>query len=124
MNFSKILRFRAAGVEFNQYLHYGHDPTPAFELSPELALEKGIANLDWVRISSPRASVRAKALVTRRMRPLVIDGRTVHQVGMPWHWGYEGVVTGDIVNEMSPLVGDPNVSIHEGKAFVCNVEKA
>jgi formate dehydrogenase major subunit len=93
------------------------------ELSPELAREKGIANLDWVRISSPRAQVRAKALVTRRMRPLQIAGRTLHQVGMPWHWGYEGVSTGDVVNEMSALVGDPNVSIHEGKAFVCNVEK-
>jgi formate dehydrogenase major subunit len=94
------------------------------ELSPELAQEKGIRNLDWVRISSPRAQVRAKALVTRRMRPLTIDGRTVHQVGMPWHWGYEGIVTGDVVNELSALVGDPNVTIHEGKAFVCNVEKA
>ena len=94
------------------------------ELSPELAGEKGIANLDWVRISSPRAAVRAKALVTRRMRPLRIDGRTVHQVGMPWHWGWEGISTGDVVNEMSALVGDPNVTIHEGKAFVCNVEKA
>jgi formate dehydrogenase major subunit len=94
------------------------------ELSPELAVEKGISNLDWVRISSPRAQVRAKALVTRRMRPLMINGRTVHQVGMPWHWGYEGLSTGDVVNEMSALVGDPNVTIHEGKAFVCNVEKA
>ncbi len=94
------------------------------ELSPELAQEKGIANLDWVRISSPRAQVRAKALVTRRMRPLQIAGRTVHQVGMPWHWGYEGVSTGDVVNEMSSLVGDPNVTIHEGKAFVCDIEKA
>jgi len=94
------------------------------ELSPELAREKGIANLDWVRIASPRSQVRAKALVTRRMRPLVISGRIVHQVGMPWHWGYEGLSTGDVVNEMSALVGDPNVSIHEGKAFVCNIEKA
>ena len=94
------------------------------ELSPELAREKGIANLDWVRISSPRAQVRAKALVTRRLRPLAIGGRTVHQVGMPWHWGWEGLSTGDVVNEMSSLVADPNVSIHEGKAFVCNVEKA
>jgi formate dehydrogenase major subunit len=93
------------------------------ELSPELAAEKGISNLDWVRVSSPRASVRAKALVTRRMRPLQVAGRTLHQVGMPWHWGYEGVSTGDIVNEMTALVGDPNVSMHEGKAFVCNVEK-
>jgi formate dehydrogenase major subunit len=94
------------------------------ELSPELATEKGIANLDWVRISSPRAQVRAKALVTRRLRPFTIDGKVVHQVGMPWHWGYEGVVTGDVVNELTALVGDPNVTIHEGKAFVCNVEKA
>ena len=94
------------------------------ELSPELAQEKGIKNLDWVRVSSPRGQVRAKALVTRRMRPLQIDGKTIHQVGMPWHWGYEGLVTGDIVNELTSLVGDPNVSIHEAKAFVCNVEKA
>jgi formate dehydrogenase major subunit len=94
------------------------------EISPELAKEKGIQNLDWVRVSSPRSQVRAKALVTRRLRPLKIDGKTIHHVGMPWHWGYEGVVTGEVVNELTPLVGDPNVSIHEGKAFVCNIEKA
>ena len=94
------------------------------EISPELAQEKGIQNLDWVRVSSPRSHVRAKALVTRRLRPLQVDGKTIHHVGMPWHWGYEGLVTGDIVNELTALVGDPNVSIHEGKAFVCNIEKA
>ena len=94
------------------------------ELSPELAQEKGIKNLDWVRISTPRGRVRAKALVTRRLRPFTIDGKVIHQVGMPWHWGYEGISTGDIVNELTALVGDPNVTIHEGKAFVCNVEKA
>jgi formate dehydrogenase major subunit len=99
-------------------------PELFIELSPELAQERGIANLDWVRISTPRSQVHAKALVTRRLRPLTIDGRTVHQVGMPWHWGYEGISTGDIVNELTPLVGDPNVTIHEGKAFVCNVEKS
>jgi formate dehydrogenase major subunit len=94
------------------------------ELSPELAEEHGIRNLDWVKITTPRGATRAKALVTRRMRPLTIDGKTVHHVGLPWHWGYQGVVTGDVVNDLSALVGDPNVSIHEGKAFVCNVEKA
>jgi formate dehydrogenase major subunit len=99
-------------------------PELFIELSPELAAEKGIANLAWVRITSPRATIRAKALVTRRLRPFRIDGKTVHQVGMPWHWGYEGISTGDVVNELSSLVGDPNVSIHEGKAFVCNVERA
>ncbi len=94
------------------------------ELSPELAEEKGIANLDWVKVSTPRGDIRAKALVTRRMRPLQVNGKTLHHVGLPWHWGYQGVVTGDVVNDLSALVGDPNVSIHEGKAFVCNVEKA
>ena len=68
--------------------------------------------------------MRAKALVTRRMHVFSVGGYRLHQVGMPWHWGYEGLVTGDVVNELSALVGDPNVTIHEGKAFVCNVEKA
>jgi formate dehydrogenase major subunit len=99
-------------------------PELFIELAPELAQEKGINNLDWVRISTPRAQIRAKALVTRRMPVLTIDGRKVHHVGMPWHWGYEGIVTGDVVNELTALVGDPNVTIHEGKAFVCNVERA
>jgi len=94
------------------------------EISPELAEEKGIQNLDWVRVSSPRGQIRAKALVTRRLRPLQVDGKRVHHVGLPWHWGYEGLVTGDVVNELTAMVGDPNVTIHEGKAFVCNIEKA
>ncbi len=99
-------------------------PELFIELSPELAAEKGIRNTDWVRISTPRAEIRAKALVTRRIRPFRLGNQVVHQVGMPWHWGWQGVVTGDVVNTLTALVGDPNVSIHEGKAFVCNVEKA
>jgi formate dehydrogenase major subunit len=94
------------------------------ELSPELATEKQIQNLDWVRIRTPRGEIRAKALVTRRLRPFRIAGKLVHHVGMPWHWGWQGVSTGAVVNELTALVGDPNVTIHEGKAFVCNVEKA
>ncbi len=99
-------------------------PELFIEISPELANEKGIRNTDWVRVSTPRAQIRAKALVTRRVRPFRLAGKVVHQVGMPWHWGWEGVATGDVVNTLTSLVGDPNVSIHEGKAFVCNVEKA
>jgi len=94
------------------------------EISPELAAEKGIGNTDWIAVSTPRGRIRAKALVTRRMRVFTIDGRTVHHVGMPFHWGYQGLSTGDAGNELTALVGDPNVSIHEGKAFMCNVEKA
>jgi formate dehydrogenase major subunit len=99
-------------------------PELFIEMSPELAEEKGIRNLDWAAVVSPRGRVRAKVLVTRRLRPLKVGGRVIHHVGMPFHWGYEGVVTGDIVNELSAMVADPNVTIHEGKAFVCNVEKA
>jgi len=100
-------------------------PELFLEIGPELAEEKGIRNLDWVKVSTPRGTIRAKALVTRRMRPFRIgdEGKIVHHVGLPWHWGYEGVVTGDVTNNLSALVGDPNVSIHEAKAFVCNVEK-
>jgi formate dehydrogenase major subunit len=94
------------------------------EISPELAAEIGVANTEYVRISSPRGSIRAKALVTRRQRPLVVQGRVIHHVGLPWHWGYKGVSTGDVVNDIAALVGDPNVSIHEAKVFVCNITKA
>ncbi len=94
------------------------------EISPELAAEKGIGNTDWITVSTPRGRIRGKALVTRRLRPFTIDGRTVHHVGMPFHWGYQGLITGDAANELTALVADPNVSIHEGKAFVCSVEKA
>ena len=116
----------AGGPEDDERARVGSTAQPeAFlEISPELAQERGVKNLDWVKISTPRATVRAKALVTRRMRSFTIDGKVVHHVGMPWHWGYEGLSVGDAANELTALVGDPNVSIHEGKAFVCNVEKA
>jgi formate dehydrogenase major subunit len=93
------------------------------EISPEHAAELGVSNTGWVRISTPRGSIRAKALVTRRIRPFVLKERTIHHVGLPWHWGYKGLSTGDVVNDLSALVGDPNVSIHEAKVFVCRVEK-
>jgi formate dehydrogenase major subunit len=93
------------------------------ELSPEHAAEIGVSNLEWVGITTPRATIHAKALVTPRIRPFAIGGRTVHHVGMPWHWGYKGISTGDVVNDLSALVGDPNVTIHEAKVFVCRVAR-
>jgi formate dehydrogenase major subunit len=93
------------------------------EISPEHAAEIGVANTGWVRVVTPRGSVRAKALVTRRIRPFHLGGRLIHHVGLPWHWGYKGLSTGDVVNNLSALVGDPNVTIHEAKVFVCNVVK-
>ncbi len=93
------------------------------EISPEHAAEIGIGNTDWVVISTPRGSIRAKALVTRRIRPYRLKDRTVHHVGLPWHWGYKGLSKGDVVNDLSALVGDPNVTIHEAKVFVCQIRK-
>jgi len=61
-------------------------------------------------------------LVTRRMRPLTIKGRTVHQIGLPYHWASKGLVRGDSVNELTGFVADPNVSIQESKAFTANIE--
>jgi formate dehydrogenase major subunit len=94
------------------------------EISPEHAEELGIQNTDLITITTPRASITAKALVTRRARPYTVNGKRVHYVGMPWHWGYKGIAVGAVVNDLAAMVGDPNVSIHEAKVFVCNVTKA
>jgi formate dehydrogenase major subunit len=91
------------------------------EISPELAAEKGVSNGDYLTVRTARGEIEARALVTRRMRPFLIDGRTVHQIGLPWHWGWQGHAQGDVVNNLSALVADPNVSIHEGKVFTCAV---
>ena len=68
--------------------------------------------------------IRAKALVTDRIGVMTVAGKRIHHVGMPWHWGWAGLAVGEVVNDLTAWVGDPNVSIHEGKAFVCNVERA
>ena len=93
------------------------------EVPPELASQLGIQTLDWVVISTARGEVETKALVTERLRPLKIDGRRIFQIGMPWHFGWQGYATGDIANTLSAVVGDPNTTIHEGKAFTCNLRK-
>jgi formate dehydrogenase major subunit len=94
------------------------------EISPELAQAKGINNTDYVTIKTKRGTVTARALVTRRMRPFNIDGKVVHEIGLPWHWGWQGNAKGDVVNNLSALVGDPNVSIHEAKVFTCDIALA
>jgi formate dehydrogenase major subunit len=97
-------------------------PQAFCEISPELAVEKGIRNGDWVTLQTARGEIEVKALVTGRVAPIRLGkGRFVHQIGLPWHWGYQGVVTGDSGNTLPPLVADPNVSIHEAKAFTCNI---
>ncbi len=91
------------------------------EISPELASERGIENGGWVTVMTPRGIVEARALVTRRMRPLLIDGKMVHQVGVPYHWGSRGLVKGDSANDLVAISEEPNVRIMEAKGILCNV---
>jgi formate dehydrogenase major subunit len=91
------------------------------EVSPELAEETGLTHGEWATISTPRASISARVLITRRMRPMWIDGRRVHQVGLPYHWGYKGMSKGDVINDLLVISEEPNVRIMETKALVCSV---
>jgi formate dehydrogenase major subunit len=93
------------------------------EISPELADAIGIQHGERVRIVSARGRVRAYAMVTSRMRPLDIEGRTMHQVAMPWHFGHRGLVTGDATNDLIAMSEEPNVRIMEAKALLCRVER-
>jgi formate dehydrogenase major subunit len=94
------------------------------EISPELAAEAGAANGDRVEISTARGAITARALVTTRMRSLDIDGKRVHQVGLPYHWGYRGLVQGDVVNDLLAISEEPNVKIFESKGLTCMLRRA
>jgi formate dehydrogenase major subunit len=91
------------------------------EISPQLAAERGIEAGGWLTILTMRGIVEARALVTARMRPLSIDGRTIHQVGVPFHWGSRGLVTGDSANDLVAISEEPNVRIMEAKGLLCDI---
>ena len=91
------------------------------EVSPEFADEIGLEHGDWATISTARATIEARVMVTNRIRPLWIDGKRVHQVGLPYHWGYKGKAKGDVVNDLLAISEEPNVRIMETKALMCNV---
>ena len=93
------------------------------EISPELAAHAGVANGEFVRISTARGSIDARALVTTRMPSLEINGELVHQVGLPYHWGDRGLVKGDVVNDLLAISEEPNVKIFESKGLTCNLVK-
>lgn len=100
-------------------------PEQFVEIGASLAEEKGIAAGDKVRIRSKRGEIVAKAVVTKRLRELTVEGRTVHQVGLPIHWGFKGrAKPGYLTNTLTPFVGDANTNTPEFKAFLVNVEKA
>jgi formate dehydrogenase major subunit len=97
------------------------------EIDPVLAAAQGIEDGGWMVIETERAEIEAKAKVTDRIRPLRLGhGRVIHQVALPWHWGFTSDaagVKGDVANDLGALTGEPNVSIQESKAFTCNVRQ-
>jgi formate dehydrogenase major subunit len=102
-------------------------PQQFIELSRELAREKGIKSGDKVIVSSIRGKIWAIAIVTNRLRPFKIGNLTVHQVGLPWCFGWqypEDLSGGDSSNLLTPTIGDANTMIPETKAFMVNIEKA
>lgn len=96
-------------------------PEFACEVSPELAREAGLDHRGWATIVTARAEIECRVLVTERMKPQRINGRFVHTIGLPYHWGRVGRVRGDAANELIGFVGDPNVSIQESKAATANI---
>ena len=102
-------------------------PKMYVELGQDLAdsLDPKIESGDRVKVTSARGSIEAVAIVTKRFRGIVVNGNIIHQIGIPWHWGYAGrvQVQGDSGNILTPHVGDANTSIPEYKGFLCNIEK-
>ena len=94
------------------------------EISPEHAAERGLVNNGWATIITARTAIEARVLVTDRVVPLRIAGKTIHQIGLPYHWGVggEAVVTGDSANDLFGLSLDSNVHIQESKVASCDIQ--
>ena len=91
------------------------------EVSPELAAQAGLEHAGWATLVSARGAIEARVMVTDRMTPLHLDGRVVHQIGMPYHWGPNGYARGDAMNELSSMALDPSSHIQEVKALTVDV---
>ena len=104
-------------------------PEPFVEISLELAGTLGISNGDMVEIKTQRTNyyggktMKARACLTKRLKPLIINGNQTHVIGAIWHFGYSGIATGDSANLLTAHIGDANTGIPESKNFICNVRK-
>jgi formate dehydrogenase major subunit len=96
-------------------------PEMFLEISPELAAERGLEHLGWATVVTSRSAIEGRVVVTDRAKPLRMDGRVIHQIGIPWHWGPNGLTTGDAANELLGVSLDPNVHIMETKASTCDI---
>jgi formate dehydrogenase major subunit len=129
---AKEFPYAATSYRLTEHFHYwtkhsqinaSLQPEFFVEISEELAKEKNIANGGWVRVWSKRGSVKAKVYVTKRIKPMICDGKTVHVVGIPLHWGFMGRARkGFGPNSLTPYVGDANAETPEFKAFLVDIE--
>jgi formate dehydrogenase major subunit len=108
---------------FTRFTPYLSELQPAMfvEVHPGLARERGLLHGDWATIVTARAAIEARVMVTDRMRPIKVDGRVQHQVGLPYHWGSRGLTTGGSANDLTHMALDPNVHIQEVKALTCDI---
>jgi formate dehydrogenase major subunit len=108
----------------SRWLPYLSELQPEFfcEVSPELAAERGLEHMGWATIISARSAIEARVMVTRRMPSLTVQGKRLHQIGLPYHWGRNGITTGDGANELSHFSLDPNVHIQEVKALAVDIQ--
>jgi len=133
-SFSDVSKFPYAAVTYRLTEHFHFwtkharinailQPEPIVEISEQLAAEKGIKKGDWVHVYSNRGGLKCRAVVTKRIKPLICDGKTVHVVGVPIHWGFTGEAKKSAgTNSLTPFVGDANIETPEFKAFLVNIE--
>jgi len=119
---SRLTEHHTAGG-MSRYLEYLSELQPEMfvEVSPALADEVGLEHAGWCTVVTARSAIEARVLVTERLRPLRVEGRTVHSIWMPYHWGQGGLVTGDSANDLFGISLDPNVLIQESKVGTCDV---
>ena len=134
MGEAKDFPFVATTYRLTEHFHYWTkharinavlQPQQFVEIGEQLAQEKGIKHGDNVKVRSKRGEITAVAVVTKRLRAIDVDGKKVHTIGIPIHWGFKGLAKpGFIANTLTPFVGDANSNTPEFKAFLVNVEKA
>jgi formate dehydrogenase major subunit len=119
---SRLTEHHTAGGMSRQLAYLSElQPEMFVEVSPELAAQRGLEHLGWATVVTSRSAIEARVMVTDRLTPLRVQGRVVHQVWMPYHWGSTGLVTGDSANDLFGVALDPNVLIQESKVTTCDV---
>jgi formate dehydrogenase major subunit len=119
---SRLTEHHTAGGMSRNVRHLAElQPEMFVEVSPELAVDRGLTHLGWAHLVTARAAIEARVMVTDRLTPLRVDDRIIHQIWLPYHWGYEGLTRGDSANDLFGITLDPNVLIQESKVGTCDI---